>query len=220
MDEVAEHIPEALRRRIAADMKPVRPLPPPWVRLLWIVPLVGLLFVVPAAWFGVRNDLEELGPLLSWLPVAVQVLLGMTLLAMALREAIPGFGVSRALIAGFSLLALVLHVGVNVAIYLSYPMGAPAFWSSWWACFHYETLLGVPFLVVVTWLAAGALPVRPRTIGLLSGAGAGVLADASWRLICPVSTPSHFTSAHLGAVLLLACLGFGCGYAWERIRTG
>lgn len=219
MTRPAQPAPLPLRDRIAADMRPVRPLPPPWKRALWLLPLVVLLFALPITWFGARGDLSGLGPWLTWLPVILQVSVGLALIGMALREAVPGFGVSRAAVTVFFAAALALHLGVNVAIWLRSPRSAMDFWAAWWGCVRHEALLGVPLLVVAAWLAARALPVRPRNIGLLSGAGAGVLADASWRLICPLSAPSHFVAAHLGAVVLLAAVGFGAGWLWERARV-
>lgn len=219
MGETTERLPEELRQAIASDIEPVRPLSPPWKRMLWAVPIAAILFVLPLLYFGVRPDLTHLGPLLSWVPVGVQLMLGLALLAMALREAIPGLGVPRNLVAGLALLALGMHVAVNLLIWLRYPMGYDNFLPTWWNCFQYEFLLGVPFLVVINWLAATALPVRPRTIGLLSGIGAGILADASWRMVCPVSAPSHVFSAHGGPIIILGTLGFLLGWLWERAKA-
>jgi hypothetical protein len=85
-------------------------------------------------------------------------------------------------------------------------------------CFRHELILGIPFLVVVTWLAARALPICARTVGLLSGVGGGVMADATWRMVCPVSEPSHVLSSHLGPVVFLGAIGFLLGWAWERVH--
>ena len=217
MSEQAPNLPEPLRQAVAADMRPVKPLPPPGRRVLWALPLALILTVWTLLYFGIR-DLEPMGPYLAWVPLGLQVVLGLALLLMALREAVPGMRIPRSVVFATGMAALVLHIAVNILIWLRYPMGYDDFLSTWWACFHYEFLLGVPFLIVVTCLAARALPLRPQVIGLLSGVGGGVIADASWRLVCPVSVPLHFLTAHLGGIVLLGAFGYLAGSIFERSR--
>jgi hypothetical protein len=180
-------MPERLRAAVAADLRPVRALPPPSMRALWAVPVI--VAVCAAAWlyFGVRRDAGELGLLLAWGPLALQVTLGLALLAMALHETVPGLW-----------------------------LGYGSFFASLWPCLRYEVMLGAPFLIVIALLALRALPMQPRMIGLLAGVGGGVIADASWRLVCPVSVPAHFLTAHLGGVVALGAAGYLLGCLFER----
>jgi len=187
--------------------------------MLWVVPLAIVAFLAPLLILGPRPDLDRLGVGLAWLPVAVQLLLGFGLMAMALREAVPGFGISRGMIVGLIVAAIALHLAANSAIWLAYPTTSEKIWSLWWMCFRHELFLGVPFLVVVTWLAVRALPVRPCTVGLLSGVGGGVMADATWRMVCPISEPYHVFSSHLAPVFVLGAIGFLLGWIWEQSRT-
>jgi hypothetical protein len=99
MSETTSQIPESLRQAIASDMQPVCPLATPWKRILWVVPLAALAFVLPMLVMGPRPDLSRLGLVFAWLPVIVQLLLGIGFMAMALREAIPGLCISRGRIA-------------------------------------------------------------------------------------------------------------------------
>jgi hypothetical protein len=218
MSETTSQIPARLRQSIAEEMKPVCPLAAPWKRILWVVPLAILAFFLPMTVLGPRPDLDQLGLLLAWLPVLVQLMLGVGFMAMALHEAVPGRCVSRGAVAGLIVAALALHVSVNGTIWWLYPVPADNTWSLWWLCFRHELILGIPFLVVVTWLAARALPICARTVGLLSGVGGGVMADATWRMVCPVSEPSHVLSSHLGPVVFLGAIGFLLGWAWERVH--
>lgn len=219
MAESSGGLPDELRRIIAADMEPVRPLPAPWKRVCWALPLALVILALPLLYFGLRPGTEEIGPLLSWVPMILQVALGLALFTLALREAVPGLGVPRGLVFGVCLGALGIHLAVNLLIWLRYPMGYRDLLASWWECFHYEFLLALPLLVLLTWLAASALPVRPRTIGLLTGAGAGFIADASWRMVCPVSAPLHVITAHAGAIVVLGALGYLLGWGWETLRV-
>jgi hypothetical protein len=216
MSETTSQIPESLRQSIAEEMEPVCPLSAPWKRILWVVPLAVLAFFLPVGILGTRPDLDQLGVILAWLPVLVQLLLGIGFLAMALHEAVPGRCVSRGAVAALIVAALVLHGSVNAAIWWLYPVPAENTLSLWWMCFRHELILGIPFLIVATWLAVRALPICARTVGLVSGVGGGVMADATWRMICPVSQPSHVLSAHLGPIVFLGAIGFLLGWAWER----
>jgi len=213
-----QRIPESLRQAVSCDLKPVCPLAAPWRRMLWVVPLTIVAFLLPQLIMGPRPDLDQIGMVLGWLPMIVQLLLGLGLLGMALREAVPGIGISRGRIGGLMIAAIGLHVLVNAAIWRFYPTTVEGVWSLWWMCFRHELFLGIPFLLVVAWLAVRALPVRPRTIGLLSGVGAGVMADATWRMVCPISEVSHVLSSHLAPVFVLGALGYFLGWIWERSR--
>jgi hypothetical protein len=82
----------------------------------------------------------------------------------------------------------------------------------WHVCFRWTILLGVPVLAVVWGLVARGYPVRPATVGALSGLGAGLMADAAWRTYCEISQPSHVLSAHLGGVWALCLLGAAAGH--------
>jgi hypothetical protein len=208
---------EPLRRAVAADLRPVRPLPPPWQRVLWALPVAVVICGGTFMYFGIRSDAGDLGPLLAWAPVGMQVALGLALLVMALHEAVPGLRLPRGVAVGCVVAALAIHLTVNLLIWTRHPLGYASFLRSWWPCFSYELMLGVPFLALITYLAVRALPMQPRVIGLLAGLGGGLIADASWRMVCPVSVPSHFLTAHLGSVLALGAAGYGLGL-WIEVR--
>ncbi|HEY7699848.1 MAG TPA: hypothetical protein VIE88_15605, partial [Vicinamibacteria bacterium] len=60
------NVPETLLRYVANDLRPVRPLAPPSRRALALVPLgVALLVGAPAFW-GLRQNLSDLGVALAW----------------------------------------------------------------------------------------------------------------------------------------------------------
>jgi hypothetical protein len=42
---------------------------------------------------------------------------------------------------------------------------------------------------------------------LLLGVGAGLMADAGWRLFCHFSEPAHVIAAHLGGAAVTALAG-------------
>lgn len=214
MSETETPIPASLRDAVSRDLKPVRPLHAPWVRLLMLLPVVLLAFGMPLVYFRLR-DTGELGIVFGWIPVAIQVFLAFALLLLALREGIPGFRGSASGVFALCLAAYGLQVLVNLAIFLrNPPVGAEASLSMWFHCFRMESLIGVPILVVVAWFVARTLPQRPVLAGFLAGSGAGFAGEASWRLICPVSDPAHVLLGHTGGVLILALTGAVLGYIW------
>jgi hypothetical protein len=221
MDDRAS-MPESLRRELAADLKPVTPLAAPWVRVLWSLPLGVVLSGGTLIYFGMRPDFEGLSDLMTWVPVLLQAALGLAVLTLALHETVPGMRIARPVVFAVCTGALAVHLAANIILWLRDPMGYGEFLASFWDCFRYEFLLGVPFLTLVTYLSAKALPARPQVIGALAGMGAGVLSDASWRMVCYVSVPSHFLTAHLGGIVVLGATGYLLG-AWfesRQLRTG
>jgi len=218
MSENMPTLPDSLRSAVAADIRPVKPLAAPWLRVLWAVPIAVALLLTVFLYFGLRSDFEAMSVLLSWVPLVLEVAFGLAILTIALHEAIPGRRLPREVVYGVCLTALALHLAVNIAIWLRDPMGWEDSFAISWMCLRYEFLLGVPFLVVVTWMAARALPMRPSVIGALAGVGSGFIADASWRMHCPVSVPSHFITSHLGGIVVLGLAGWLVGVWLERRR--
>ncbi len=74
-------------------------------------------------------------------------------------------------------------------------------------CLAGSLATALPGAVMAAVLAARAYPTRPALTGLLGGLGAGLMADAGWRLFCHFSEPAHVLSAHLGGVLAAGLCG-------------
>lgn len=208
-------LPERLRSRIEEDLEPVRPLRPSWKRVLIVAPVILALVLGPLLLWEVRGDLDRLGAMLSWVPLALQIFLGLVLLALALRETIPGWHTSRGVLVAFGVVVVALHVGINLLIYTRSPTQSDAFFRHLWGCYRWQTLLGLPLLAVNACLAVRALPLHPKTAGFLGGIASGLLAEASLRLVCPVTVPAHVFVAHGGAILGLGLLGVAAGWLWE-----
>lgn len=214
----ATSVPDELRHAVARDLRPVRPLADPWRRALTVVPIAAVAMGMPFLYFRMR-DIGEIGASLAWVPIAVQILLAFGLLALALREAIPGRQLSRTTLVGLCMAGFGLHAVANFAIYLRLPTPPHgSHFDAWLGCIQRESLIGLPVLFVVAWLAGRALPARPMLAGFLVGTGAGLAADSSWRLFCPVSIPGHVLLAHTGAVVALGLTGMLLGWVWDRVR--
>jgi hypothetical protein len=215
---IDETAPSPLRDRIAADIAPVVPLRKPWRRAATALPLgVLLLFAAPLL-YGVRGDAARLGWTLTWGLSTMQLALGMLLIGMALREAVPGRVQSPRALAvslGAALGAIVLITAatwrVSPARILQEPIGYVTR-----VCFGHTLIGAVPVILFVGLLVSRAYPLRPQIAGALYGAGAGLLSDAGWRLFCHYSDPGHVLPSHLGAVVAATLLGALTGRLLRR----
>jgi len=202
-------VPPALRAAIGRDLQPIRPLPRPLVRALWLSPFAALLLVSSEAAFGLRPDSPALGVALTWGASSLQMLLGLALVAAALREAVPGTTLTRRALGGAFAAVAVAIVAITWTTWsLSPTRVAPrAVAFVWRICFGATILTALPALAMSGWLVARAFPLRPRVAGALYGLGAGLLADAGWRLFCHYSDPAHVIGAHTAAVVVTCALG-------------
>jgi hypothetical protein len=196
-----------LRSAIAADLTPARPLLPPGRRALLLAPLAfGAAIAIPLLNFF-RPDLAELGVARSWGLSIAESWCGLAIVALGLRESIPGRAVSaRALaltFAGGLLLPFVL-LGLTGE---GFSIGAGSGWRSVGRCFQAASLASLPAILASAALVRRALPTRPVVAGALYGLGCGLIADAGLRLFCDFTAPTHFIAAHGGAVV--AAMGAG-----------
>ncbi len=212
-------IPELLRSRIATDYQPVRPLPSPLARTLWLLPLSLLTLFAASLVFSSRSDAEALGGVGLWGASAFQVVVGLALAAAAMREAVPGQGWSRAAIALWLGLPLAFLIFVTLVSWEMSPVLLRRNWSIiGLACFAGSLASGLPLVALASVLAARAYATRPVIAGALSGLGAGLIADAGWRLFCHFSEPAHVLSAHVGAVLISTMAGAMLASAICRVQ--
>src|SRR5256885_13226514 len=100
--------PPELRDRIARDLRPTRPLRPPFIRALVLIPLaVAIVRSVPGLRFF-RSDMQAIGWVRAWGFSFGQALAGLIIVGVALRESIPGRGLSRRAIAATIALGLAI----------------------------------------------------------------------------------------------------------------
>jgi hypothetical protein len=202
-------LPPGLRAAVAADLRPVRVLPSPARRALAVLPIAFVLLVGSVVLFGLRRDAPSLGLLLTWGASSAQTLLGVLLIAAALRESVPGTALPRRTLAAAGAAAAAMVAMITWWTWWVAPdQGNPrAFGFVWRVCFGATILTALPPLAVALWLVAGAYPLRPRVAGALAGLGAGLLADAGWRLFCHFGDPRHVLGAHTAAVLVACLIG-------------
>lgn len=211
-------LPDGLRRALDADHRPVRPLRRASVRALWVALWAALALAGLPVVIGMRADIASLGFALSWGAAVFECIAGLGLVVLALREAVPGSGVTPPV--GSAALAAGIAVQVLVAVlsWLQRGMPSGSFPPGGAHCFPMESTLALPALALTMVVVGRAYAVRPRWAGVLGGAGAGVVTDGIWHLICPFADLSHVLVWHGGAVLALAALGWIVGTAVEVVR--
>lgn len=211
---------DRVRAMVTRDLRPVRPLLSPALRLLLLAPLAIALGIV-APWQMLRDDMGQLGVVLTWGLWALQWSLGLLILGVALRQAVPGLGWSPRALTILAAIAWAIILVVTAVTYAAEPSGVPPGMGFffWYECTWGPIRLALPLLIVSTWLAMRAAPTRPLLVGALCGFGAGVLSDSGWRLACHVTTPSHILGSHALAVVLLCAIGAGAGWLVERWRS-
>jgi len=213
------------REQIVRSLTPVRPLPAPSRRARTLIPLGLLLAVLSPLITGPRGDLHTYTPLLTWGVTGLQSLVGLWLLVLAFREAVPGRNVSWRALTFASVLAGLLVPGItvltNAASATVVPPGRA--WQYWAECVIGPMALGAPFMILATLMTARAFPTRPAITGALCGMSAGILSDAGWRLTCWISDPAHIIGSHGLAILGLAAAGALLAICadvprWRRLR--
>jgi hypothetical protein len=201
-------MPSALRDRLVADYGAVRALPSPWMRAMWLLPLAVIALIAAPIAFNVRQDAPRLGWLYLWGFSLLQCAIGFMVVAAALRESVPGRGWSRGALAVWLTVPIAVVVVVTIASWQFSPVLLRGrWWLVWGVCFSGSAATALPVVALASVLAARAYPTRPALAGALIGLGAGLMADAGWRLFCHFSEPSHVLSAHLAAVIASAAIG-------------
>jgi hypothetical protein len=215
-----ESVPDTLRHAIEDDLQPVRPLHPIWRRTLVATATMAVILAFSLATASLRPDIHELPMWLSWGCSTFQLALGVLLIALAMREAVPGAGVpgGSIRIAAATALTMQILVGIATSVFSpAVPMPGRGM-TAGVGCLQHESLMAMPTFVVTMWLVFRALPMRAPTAGLLGGAGAAVASDAVLHLLCPMSNLLHVLVWHTGAVILFMALGWIVGWVWARLR--
>jgi hypothetical protein len=209
--EVDRGMPGALRARLAADFEVVEPLSRPPIRALGLIPFAVLTLIAAPWWFGPRSDFARLGWTYAWGLSLTQSMVGLLMVAVALREAVPGRAWMPASLVAWFAVPIVLVVVVTLSTFDLSPIGVRgggAIGAVIGAmCFAGSLATALPGTVLSAVLAARAYPTRPALTGLLGGLGAGMMADAGWRLFCHFSEPTHVLTGHLGGVLAAGLCG-------------
>jgi hypothetical protein len=169
---------DGLIARLAADLRPVRRLAPPWQRAaLWLLASVwiGLLLCLFTDWPSLRARLVSAPDM--WIGEAAAALTAVLAGLAAMQTAVPGRSAAWALL---PLPTLAVWVGASTAgcLRLSGLPGTvqePAMHPM--VCMQFLLLISAPLSALLTWFLLRACPLRPgltAALGGLASAGAAV----------------------------------------------
>lgn len=211
-------VPAPLEAAIRNDLRPVRPLPPPVRRAARVAPVAAATLVAATLVFQLRGDAPALGWFLTWGASILQVMVALGVVALALREAVPGRTMRAAPVLLVAAAALGFSAAVTLRTWSISPIGLGRYspFAVGQICFTGTVVSALPLLIAGAVLASRAFAVRPWSAGLLYGLGAGLGADAGWRLYCHFSEPAHVFPTHTAAVIATAVLGMGVAVALDR----
>jgi hypothetical protein len=169
---------------------------------------------------ALRDDLGQMPLWLSWGFSALELIVGVVIVGLALREAVPGAGAPIGAVWTALAVGLALHVVVGLATWMHGPgMVKGGDWLSIGiGCMAHDAVRVLPIFVVTVWLVFRALPLRAPVAGLLGGGGAALAGDAITHLLCPMSDMRHVLVWHTGAVLGFMAVGYAVGVLWQRLR--
>jgi hypothetical protein len=201
--------PAELRNAVARDLAPTRPLAPPSIRALAIVPIAAAIVAAVPLLNFFRPDLASAGVLRVWGLSIAQAIAGIAMIAAALRESVPGRQLSPTTVAslvvgGLALPAILPGLAARAFDVAPGSHGAIAIGV---ACFRTSATAAVPAVMAAAILSARAMPLRPLVAGAIYGLGCGLIADGALRLWCEFSAPEHVLLAHTTAVVASMMLG-------------
>jgi hypothetical protein len=213
-------LPDALREAVGDELQPVRPLSPAWQRTLVVATLATTVAVIAIGTVAFRFDLGQIPMWLSWGCSALELLVGIFIVGLALREAVPGSAIPTGALWTAVSTGLVLQIVVGLATWMHSPgmQAGDGFLAHGIGCMTHDAARVLPIFAVTAWLVFRALPLRAPVAGLLGGVGAAMAGDAITHLLCPMSDMRHVLVWHTGAILGFMALGWAVGYAWQRIR--
>ena len=210
--EVDPALLDRIAQSLGGSLRPVRPLPPPWVLGGALVVLTSAAALTGGALLGLHG-LQKMSPavILAIFPVlGVLCSLGATVCA---REMIPG---SRRRIAPWLLLTLASLAMTTVFALLFRGYALDRFVAEGVPCLTTGLLLAVPVAAGCWLVLRRGMAVHPSAAGLAVGALAGLAGLATLELHCPNFKAVHVMVWHTAVPLLSGVVGAFVVWAWKR----
>jgi len=216
--------PRDTRTLIAAlvdDLKPVRPLPPPWLRCVRSLAAVVVLTGVGVALLGVRFDTRQPLGLVRFGPhLGLELVTGVLAALVAFVLSVPGVprapavrwvpvgvGVGWVLVlTGQLLLARGSTAAVNAGAFAG-------------ACFSTVTVVAALPAALLLLVVLRAAPLEPAWSAAFAAAGAAGVAAFATHFHCLNAGPAHALVSHAGPVVALAGIGALGGHLWQRLAA-
>ncbi len=198
------HMPQSLINSLAADLRPVTRLAPPWQRMaVWLAAAlwIGMLLSVFTDWPALGTRL--MGAPDMWLSLLGALLTAVLAGVAALQTAVPGRSAWWALL---PLPPLALWVGSCTAGCLRLtppPATVPEPTMHPMDCLQVMLLISLPLTLLLTWQLMRAYPLRPGLTASLGGLASAGAAATLLTLIHPFDATFDDLAVHGLAVLLV-----------------
>ncbi|MBK1658940.1 NrsF family protein [Paracraurococcus ruber] len=203
---------EELIGRLAADLRPVRPMPPPALQALQWLLLALLVIGCAVAVYGLRHDIHDrmaimwdVGQFLASVATGIAAAFAAALLA---RPDRPG---AWALLPVGPLLLWLAALGWGTFADV-HRIGPEAMaMDTSWGCLKFILGTGTPLTVALLLLLRHAGPVRPLPVLLLGGLASASLASAGLSLFHHLDAMLMVLIWHGSAVAVLVVLAWALG---------
>jgi hypothetical protein len=203
---------EKLIADLAGRAAPVRPLPPPAIRVLAWSGVAAAAGAAGVAVLGPRSDIA------AALQQPVFVSTALLALATAIAAAAAAFvlaipGAERSpVLRRLAVLMVGLWVAtLAIAVVRANQGFGPAVDGHWLACFIRAIAVALIPAIVFAAMLRRAAPLQPRWTGALATTAAMAMGSVAVQIACPYDAPVHALLGHLGPVLVLGFLGARLG---------
>ncbi len=197
------HPPNDLRERVAASLTATNAERRSPYAVGGVV-LVTVLLAGVLVWSrGLRLDADSLGHLLLWGGSLVQLVLAGCLVVLNVKRTVPGSLPPLSTLVGVALSGLAACAVVAYAVSGASSVRVPPddVVTRSLHCLSFEFGLATPLAIVVLIALRQGFFNEFWTVGLTTGVGVWLAADASWRLVCPYSDVEHFVFGHAAALV-------------------
>ena len=162
-----------------------------------------------AGTLGVRPDLAEAArDPMFWVKLGFPALLALGAMLGSWRLVHPGMKLRRAVL-GIAAPILAMALLAAIVLWVSQPEARAGmiFGSTWYVCPPTITMLAVPGLALMLWIARDFAPTRPALAGAACGLAAGTLAALAYSLHCPEMQAPFIAVWYLLGMLIPAVIG-------------
>jgi len=202
--------------RLAADLRPVRPLRPPLLRALaWLGPAI-MAVAGCVAFFGLRDDFaERMTRPHEVLQLLLAGLTGVLAAVAAFQLALPDRSRRWLLLPlpaaagwlatlGWGCLADLARIGPQAL-----SLGVS------WGCFRFIVLMGVPLALSLVWMLRHAGPIRPVPVAALGGLAGAALCAAGLSLFHHLDAAAMVLAWHGGTTAVVVIAFALLGRRWR-----
>jgi hypothetical protein len=220
--QVAPPSQEQLKRietGILADLKPVKPLAPTWLRFCALMLVLMAVAAVGAAALGIAG--WRALSILQKIAVFAALAAGACLLGLSAgRQIVPG---QRFLLPAYWLVAGVFGALTGIVSGLFHPRPESTFVATGLVCLRIGLEYAAPAALLLWLMLRRGATLNPIWTGATAGMLAGLTGLTVLEIFCPNMNEYHILAWHLGAALVSAASGIAIGgiaeySGWRRSR--